>query len=137
MYSSPNGLNVSIFHGVDMGSLQESSAKDAIDRAADVLKLTLALATGALVFGADFIKEQVVLSSITRLMVMIAWGLLGASAAAGILALSAIPMMVAKQNYNLEDPYLTWPARVHQVAFVLGIILLGVTLASSVGTPAK
>ena len=68
-----------------------------------------------------------------------AWVLLGLASATGLLALAAIPMMIWRQNYNLEDPYLTWPIRAHHVCFIFGIVLLGVALAASLrrGDPPK
>lgn len=99
--------------------------KDGLDKAGEFLKLSLSLATGALVFGVALVKEQLVLSGFAKSMVIGAWLLLAAAAASGILALAAIPMMVAKENYDLEDKFLTVPARIHQVTFVLGMILLG------------
>jgi hypothetical protein len=65
----------------------------------------------------------------------VALGLLGVAAAAGILALSAIPMMLASANYDRECRFLTWPARVHQLTFAAGILILGISLGSSSPKP--
>lgn len=105
--------------------------KEGLEKAGELLKLTLSLSTGALVFGAALVKEQLDFSGATKWAVIGAWVLLSLAAASGILAISAIPMMVAKSNYDLEDKFLTWPARVHQVTFIIGIVLLGFALASS------
>jgi hypothetical protein len=103
--------------------------KEGLEKASDLLKLSVGFATGALVFSAGLIVEKLDLSGAAGYMLMGSWILLGISAAAGMLSLLAIPMMIAKSNYDLEDPYLEWPVRIHQVAFLFGIMLLGVALA--------
>ena len=114
-----------------------AAQKEGLEKAGDLLKLTLALSTGALVFGVGLAKEQSGFSGVTKWAILIAWILLGVAAASGIIAISAIPMMIARSNYDLEDKFLTWPARVHQVTFIFGIILLGIALAGSLLKPQK
>ena len=111
--------------------------KEGLEKAGELLKLTLSLSTGALVFGAALVKEQLDFSGATKWAVIWAWTLLALAAASGILAISAIPMMIAKSNYDLEDKFLTWPARVHQITFIIGIVLLGFALALSLLKSAK
>jgi len=111
--------------------------KEGLEKAGELLKLTLALSTGALVFGVGLVKEQSGLTAPAKWIILVAWTLLGLAAGSGILAISAIPMMMAKGNYDLEDKFLTWPARVHQVTFFVGIILLGVALATALLHPQR
>lgn len=109
----------------------QEPAKAGLQSAAELLKLTLALSTGALVFGASLIEKKLPFTGWLKVSIVAAWALLAIAAGAGILAISAIPMMVAKSNYDLEDRFLTWPARVHQLAFVAGILCLGAALATA------
>jgi hypothetical protein len=115
-----------------MSNGDSNPGKDGLQSAGEVLKVTLTLATGALVFGAGLVKDYATFPGFSYVTVLLAWVLLGLSAGAGILALSAVPMMLSKSNYDLEDPYLTWPARVHQLAFAIGILLLGISLARAI-----
>jgi hypothetical protein len=109
----------------------DDPGKAGLQSASELLKLTLTLSTGALVFGAGLIEKKLPFTGLLKGTIVAAWALLAIAAGAGIMAIAAIPMMQAKANYNLEDPFLTWPARVHQIAFVLGILCLGGTLATA------
>jgi hypothetical protein len=111
--------------------------KEGLASAGELMKLTVALATGALVFGAGLVKEQLNLGIVAKFAIIFAWSCLGISAAAGIWAISAIPIMLAKSNYDLEYKDLTHPARIHQVSFMIGILALGMALAISLLRPQK
>lgn len=113
--------------------------KEGLQSAAEWLKLTLALSTGALIFGVGLVKEHIDFAPWQKALMVGAWALLGLASATGILALSAIPMMLANSNYDLEDRFLTWPARIHQGSFMLGSLALGFALAISLlhSTPSQ
>jgi hypothetical protein len=114
-----------------------AAQKEGLEKAGDLLKLTLTLSTGALVFGVGLTKEQPGFSGLTKWAILIGWILLGLAAASGIIAISAIPVMMAKSDYDLENKFLTWPARVHQVSFVFGIVSLGIALAALLLSPQR
>jgi hypothetical protein len=120
-------------------------AKEGLAATMEVLKYTLALGTGALVFGGGLVGEKVALSPVAAQFLVASWLLLGLSVAAGALAYARIPVMLAETNYDLEDKFLIWPGRIHHVAFLLGMLALGLALAIAVfaksatgtDTPAK
>jgi hypothetical protein len=117
---------------------EANPGKDALEKATDLLKVTVALSTGALVFSAGLTKEHLDFALWQTLVLVAAWALLAVAAASGLMAVSAIPPMLAKKDYNLENKFLTWPARIHQITFAIGILLLGIALASLLfrGAPA-
>jgi hypothetical protein len=58
----------------------------------------------------------------------------------GILAYGRLPVQVAEEKYDLKSKWLTWPARVQQVALVIGVssiagaLFLALTAPSATGT---
>ena len=96
---------------------------------AEIVKYLMALATGAIVFSAGLLNDKVFLPSSAKWFILISWGALATSAAGGILASMRIPIQLSEQNYDVEDAYLKYPGMIQQVAFLLGILLLGVALS--------
>jgi len=106
-----------------------ANAKDfkekSIDTAVDAMKLTIGLASGALVYIVGFVatsslvdegaKQTLFWSSIALLLSIIG----------GSLGLLRFPMMLSEGKVDLEDPEFAWPTRVHHAAFSAGVILLG------------
>jgi hypothetical protein len=89
----------------------------------------LALGTGALVFGGGLVGDKIAFSPLAAGVLVVSWLLLGVSVAAGALAYARIPVKLAKSNYGLHDKYFTWPIRVNQLAFLVGMVFLGIALA--------
>lgn len=102
--------------------------KEAFLSAGEFLKYSLTLATGALVFSAELVKEDVALPMTAKLVLVFAWITLLVSVISGILTFARFPVQMAASNYDLEDRLLVLPWRVHQAAFGLGIVCLGITL---------
>ena len=102
--------------------------KDAFLSAGDFLKYSLTLATGALVFSLELVKEDVSLTAAAKWLLVFAWVLLLVSVIGGVLTFARFPVQMADSNYNLADRLLVLPWRIHQVAFALGIVCLGITL---------
>jgi hypothetical protein len=102
--------------------------KIALVAASEFLKYTVALGTGALVFSAGLVTGNVNLSMIAIRLLISAWISITISIVAGVLAYSRIPIQIAEENYDLEDKWFVIPGRIHQLAFVIGIICLGGTL---------
>jgi hypothetical protein len=98
--------------------------KEVLLTAAETVKYTTAFAIGALVFSVDLVVGKDPLPGGQIVLVCIAWLLLGLSSVGGFLSYSRVPIQLANRNFDLEDPFLVWPARAHQVGFVFGILLL-------------
>jgi len=107
---------------------QIPAKQTALNVMADLLKITTAFATGALVFSAGILEDKVKIPPNAIIPLVGSWILLGLAAASGVLAYSRIPVLLAEEKYDIEDPYLCWPGRLHQILFGLGIILLGSAL---------
>ena len=105
-----------------------SAPKDGLKSAAEYLKYTLALATGSLVFSAGLVGKDVRVSTEAGWFLIAAWGLLVTAIVAGLIAFARVPVLLHDANYDLKDPFVVWPWRVHQVAFAFGIISLGIAL---------
>jgi hypothetical protein len=105
--------------------------KEALQSASEFLKLTVTLATGALVFGAGLVKDASTLGLVSRLLIVGSGLLLGAAAATGVLALAAIPMMLERVDYEVRDKYFERPIQVHQLSLAAGAMLLGIALATA------
>jgi len=114
----------------------DESGKDALDAALDWTKGSTAVATGALVFGVGLLNGSATYSGAIRACLMGAWLALGLAILSGLVAQSAIPPMIRAKNYDLEYPPFTWPARIHQLAWLAGVIFLAVALYHILfGTP--
>lgn len=59
---------------------------------------------------------------------LVAWILLSLAAIGGLVAMARIPMMLTRNNFNLEDSKLVPPLRGQQICFLFGILALGVAL---------
>lgn len=110
----------------------------ALNKAGEFVKYLAALATGALVFSKDLLGKDFVITSGTRIFILVAWCLLTLSVVAGIFALARIPMMLREGTYDLEDKYLILPLRAQQVLCFLGVLALGGALIAVLWSkPAK
>jgi hypothetical protein len=107
---------------------QGPPCKEGLKQLIDLLKFTLALVTGTLVFSVGLLKEAIALNTCAKVFLLFSWLSLTASAAAGVLAYMRIPVLIAKQDYNFRDNRMEKHARFHQIAFIIGLLLLGVTL---------
>jgi hypothetical protein len=106
----------------------EPPGKVALTTAAEFMKYTIALGTGSLVFSAGLVSQDIGLPTYGKVLLILSWVSLVASVIAGVLAYSRIPIQLAEENYDLEDKWFTYPGRVHQGAFLLGIVCLGAAL---------
>jgi preprotein translocase subunit SecG len=105
-----------------------SDKKLALEKACELIKYLTALSTGALVFGAGLAKEDLLQSSTARAVMVASWVFLAISSILGVLAYSRIPMMLSEGTADLNDRYLMFPFRLHQITFIAGILLLGTAL---------
>lgn len=96
---------------------------------AEIVKYLMALATGAIVFSAGLLNDKVILPPAAKWFILISWGALAFSTLGGILASMRIPIQLSEQNYDVEDAYLKYPGLIQQLAFLLGIVLLGIALS--------
>jgi hypothetical protein len=103
--------------------------KAGLEKAADFVNYLLALGTGALVFSAELIKKDYPMSPAARVLILVSWSLLAISILGGMFAYMRIPVMLSEKNYDLEDKYMIWPGRTQQIAFLIGIPVLGFALA--------
>jgi len=94
----------------------------------DVLKLTLTLATGTLVFSAGLLKEQVDVGTASKSLLISSWCSLGLSILAGALAYLRVPVMINRNRSDIKDEWFEIPGRVHHVAFLLGVTALGTAM---------
>ena len=115
----------------------EPPKKTALIAAAEFLKYTIAFGTGTLVFSAGLVGEKVALPSPASPLLIATWILLTISVVSGVLAYSRIPIQLAEQKYDLEDRYFTFPGRIHQITFLLGIACLGLSLVLILKVPTE
>jgi hypothetical protein len=107
---------------------QGPPCKEGLKQLIDLLKFTLALVTGSLVFSVGLLKEDIAFNTCAKYFLLFSWLALTFSAVAGVLAYMRIPMLIANQDYSMRDKFMEIPARIHQIAFIIGLLLLGVTL---------
>lgn len=118
-------------------TVDPKAGKAALDAALDWTKVSTGVATGALVFGVGLLNGAATYENAIRIDLMWAWVSLGVAILSGIVAQSAIPPMIADKNYDLEFAPYTWPARIHQVAWLAGIVALALALRHILfGSPA-
>ena len=96
----------------------------------EILKFMVLAASGVLVFSAGLISERDSLPPLSIHLLLISWLALGISAALGILAMMRIPVMMEERKSDHMDNWLVWPARIHQILFAAGVILLSAALAN-------
>ncbi len=104
---------------------------DALKAAGEILKVSTGLATGALVFSVGLLPGAITAGALIRGTLAGTWVMLFLSVIGGVLAQSAIPVLLAERRYDIEAPTFTWPGRVHQVLFGLAILGLAVVLTAS------
>lgn len=115
--------------GADKSKGQQLQSKDGLKQIVDLLKFTLALATGSLVFSVGLLTENIKLIYCARYFLFFSWLTLAISAAAGVLAYMRIPMLIAEKDYNMRDKFMEVPGKIHHIAFVAGLLSLGAALA--------
>jgi hypothetical protein len=86
--------------GADKPEDEQLRSEDGLKQIVDLLKFTLALATGSLVFSAGLLKEDIKLNCCAKCFLFVSWVALATSAAAGVLAYMRIPMLIAKKDFN-------------------------------------
>ena|SRR5215212_8379895 len=109
----------------------ENPEKESLLAAADWLKYTILFATGALIFSAGLLSENINLTGPAKSFLIGSWILLAIAILAGVMAFGRIPVLLRRSNYDLEDRRLTYPSRIFLLCFTLGILSLGVTLILS------
>lgn len=108
--------------------MAEEPEERALQALLDIVKLTLALATGALVFSVGLLQEDVLLSWWSSFLVKCSWVLLGLSILAGTVALHRLPVKISEGELSMDDRYLNLPGKVHHILFILGMAVLGAAL---------
>lgn len=106
----------------------ETDKAKALAAGVDVLKVTLTLATGTLVFSAGLLTEKVKVGTASKYLLVFSWCSLGISILAGALAYMRVPVMIAEGKCDIEDGWFKRPGQVHNVAFLLGVIALGIAM---------
>src|ERR1019366_6236116 len=96
-----------------------SAGKEALQLSADIIKFTVAIASGALAISTSLVTKDSLSSSSTWVLLILTWLMLAISVGAGVLALFRIPMQLAFENYNIRDRYFEWPGRVHVACLIL------------------
>src|SRR5713101_351001 len=93
------------------------AAADALKAAGDIIKLSIGLATGALVFSVGLLPNSPLYTLFVRGCLVAAWTLLLLSIGTGVLSQAAVPVLMDDQDYDIENPWFTYPGRIHQVLF--------------------
>jgi len=106
----------------------ESHALKALESAAEVIKFTVALATGTLVFSTQLVTGDTPLQGVAKVFLFLSWIALVISITSGTLAYSRIPVQIHEQNSDIHNMWFVIPGLVHQFSFILGIVNLGVSL---------
>src|SRR6266852_3447480 len=106
----------------------DSPGKTGLQAAAEVVKYLAALGTGSIVFSAGLLNDKLFLPTGAKWFIFFSWCVLALSVLAGLFAGMRIPIQLSKENYNLEDTFLKWPGLIQQLAFFVGIVLLGTAL---------
>lgn len=114
--------------GVDKSKGQPLQSKDGLKQIVDLLKFTLALATGSLVFSVGLLTENINLTCYAKHFLFFSWLALAISVTAGVFAYMRIPMLIAKKDYNMRDKFMEIPGKIHHIAFVIGLLLLAMAL---------
>jgi hypothetical protein len=96
--------------------------------AGDIIKVSTGLATGSLIFSVGLIGNAPGYSLTIRGLLVVSWVLFAISIILGVMSQAVIPVLMAHQDYNIEDRWFTYPGRVHQTAFVFAVIVLAVAL---------
>jgi hypothetical protein len=118
-----------------LSHLASDSGQKALESAADFVKVTTGLATGALVFSVGLTNAPGGLTTPARYCLGACWIALLVSLVFGVfIAQGRITTKIAKRNYDIHgDRWLTIPTMVHQWTFFVGVALLGATFAVIVG----
>jgi len=107
---------------------EESKESKALSAAVEAVKFSLALATGTLVFSAELLKEEVRIGPPAKVLLAASWCILGISIVAGVLAYLRVPVMISEDKPGIHDKWFEWPGRIHHVAFLLGVAILGLAM---------
>jgi hypothetical protein len=110
---------------------EDSTALDALKAAGEILKVSTGLATGALVFSVGLLPSAASTGPVIHAILAITWVILFLSVIGGVLAQSAIPVLMAENRLDLEAPTFTWPGRVHQVLFGFAVLGLAIVLTAA------
>lgn len=109
-----------------------AASQEALKSACDVMKVSTGLATGTLLFSVGFLAQAPFYDATARIALAATWVLLVLSVCFGLMSQAAVPVLMADRNYDIEAPTFTWPGRIHQIFFVLAIVLLAFTQARTV-----
>jgi hypothetical protein len=111
----------------------DNPGQKALESTIDVTKVTTGLATGALLFSVAFVNNAQGLSVGARFCLVLAWTLLGFSAAYGVLAHSALVGQMAGADYSLTSRGYMIPGISHLVTLAAAIGALTVALLFALG----
>ncbi|SRR6266496_513973 len=107
---------------------EETKEAKSLTAAVNAHKATLALATGTLVFSAGLLKENIKFTCSSKWLLGISWCFLGVSIIAGLLVHLRVPIMIAEDKQDIHDRLFGIPGQIHHIAFVLGVVLLGIAM---------
>ena len=111
--------------------VEPESNADALKAAGEILKVSTGLATGTLVFSVGLLSGGMTSAPLVRATLAATWVALFFSIIAGVLCQSAIPVLLDERRFDLEAPTFTWPGRIHQVLFGVGILGLSTVLLAT------
>jgi hypothetical protein len=113
---------------------EETKEAKSLASAAEVLKATLVVATGTLVFSAGLLKENIHLSCLGKWLLGISWFCLGISIVTGSVAHLRVPVMIAEDKPDIHDKWFKSPGQIHHIAFIFGVIFLGAAMIAILAT---
>jgi len=87
----------------------DSDQSKSLASAVDVIKATLAIATGTLVFSASLLKEQITFGCAAKWLLGISWSFLGVSIIAGTIAQLRVPVMISEGKPDIADQWFKIP----------------------------
>ena len=117
-------------------SSANEAGKAGLQAIAEFLKFTTTFAVGTLAFSLNLISSnQITLPQSAKIILLFVWLSLTISLIAGVLVYARIPIQLKNENYNLEDKFLSFPGRIHQITLLLGITLICCSLFFIINAP--
>lgn len=109
--------------------LTETQAKEPLADAANLVGITLGLATGALVFGVGLLTTASnSLGLLPRYFLIASWLFLAFSIVTGVRVRSQIPVKLRKRDYDINSAAFRGEGSLHALSFILGAVSLGFAL---------
>ena len=115
--------------GADDSKNKQEGSEESLKQIVDLLKFTIALASGSLVFSLGLLlAEKIDFTCWVKFFLFSSWLSLALSAAAGVLSYMRIPVLIANQDFNMRDKFMEIPGKIHHISFIIGILSLGIAV---------